>query len=433
MRRISYGLLAILFVKTSIVFPLDYNACDPVLGPVRIQNSAEETVFDHTKGCPITDGDYSDNPARPFIAADQTVWWFASNSKGYFKSAGIPVSQGAKDIISNLVRYKDNGQCSAWLQSRFNSTPNEYPVASYNNEIWMVSPFTSDGQNIFTFVHNEYHIIPSNVTDVYGNLIGAMSTDGGSSFQVFTNPQQPGFNLPLIASPYAFTSGKGGMFAQSNIIQWGDYYYVLIEQNLQAFSSSAPPAGVCVYRNDNLANPRGWLGFDGEKYTIPLVPEYPSQNPENPEQYLCHRVLPNYYRFSWTYNTVLQKFIIIGLDTDYSQSGQPIEAFVYTLANLDPDTGVLSPATNTGSLFKEYFLLQITWFDEWQNAGNVFGQAYPGLLDPTSPENGGDRNFQYSGANPYLYYTSLFPAEENHGRDRDVVRQQLSVENCLLQ
>ncbi|MCW8450782.1 hypothetical protein [Legionella quinlivanii] len=431
MKRKSLPLLALLFTKTTLAFSITINACDPLSGPMRIQNPAEETVFDHTSGCPIPNGDYSDNPARPFIAADRTVWWFASNSKGYFKSVGVSVADGAKDIISNLIRYKENNQCVAWLESQFNTTPNEYPIASYNNEIWMVTPFTLDGQNVFTFVHNEYHIIPSNVDDVYGNLIGAFSTDGGNSFQFYTDAQQPGYNMPLIVAPYPFnSSGKGGMFAQSNIIQWGDYFYILVEQNLQPFNSSAPAAGVCIYRNDNLANPRGWLGFDGKAYTVPLVPEY---NPIKPQQYLCHSVLPNYYRFSWTYNSVLQKFIIIGLDTNYSQSGQSIEAFVYTLANLDPNTGILTSATNTGSLFKEYFLRQITWLDQWQTAGNVFGQAYPGMLDPDSPNFNGDRNFQYSGANPYLYYTSLFPAQENHGRDRDVVRQQLIVENCTPQ
>ena len=58
------------------------------------------------------------------------------------------------------------------------------------------------------------------------------------------------------------------------------------------------------------------------------------------------------------------------------------------------------------------------------------GAAYPSLLDPTSPTlrpgGGTDLNFQYSGAQPYLYYTRLNEFQRR-GSDRDVVRWKLSV------
>ena len=71
---------------------------------------------------------------------------------------------------------------------------------------------------------------------------------------------------------------------------------------------------------------------------------------------------------------------------------------------------------------------------------NILGQAYPSLLDPTSPQISnnfgpgpvpGDRNFQYSGSQPYIYYTLLFPFSQNYGQDRSVVREALSVKNCI--
>ena len=58
-------------------------------------------------------------------------------------------------------------------------------------------------------------------------------------------------------------------------------------------------------------------------------------------------------------------------------------------------------------------------------------QTYPSLLDPASPKlMPGDRNFQFSASQPYMYYTLFHSRNENNGRDRDVVRQALTVVNC---
>ena len=128
---------------------------------------------------------------------------------------------------------------------------------------------------------------------------------------------------------------------------------------------------------------------------------------------MCYEILPVAYRFSWSYNVILNKFIIIGVDTNYLQSdGSRIEAFVYTLANLNPITGILTPATNTGNTYTEYLIRQITWLDQWTTIGSVLGQSYPSLLDPTSQQisnNYGpylvvdDHSFQYSGSLPLSF------------------------------
>ena len=75
----------------------------------------------------------------------------------------------------------------------------------------------------------------------------------------------------------------------------------------------------------------------------------------------------------------------------------------------------------------------VNWFNRWGKSWptNV-GAAYPSLLDPASPtlrpDGATDLNFQYSGAQPYLYYTRLnaYRATGNLN-DRDVVRWKLSV------
>ncbi|CEG56980.1 hypothetical protein [Legionella fallonii] len=423
-------------------------SCDPIYGPMTLLNGIEETVFNYlTDSCPVvTGGDYADVPVRPFIGANNGVLWFASNSQGYFKTDGVSVSQGAADILALMTRARDsNGQCITWVVSPGQGNVN--PIDAYNNELWMTVPYTPDGQNVYSLIHNEYHPLPVNVNNEYGNIVAAKSSDGGNTFQLIQSSAN--YNMPVIVSPYPYQNtadnnnmtGVAGMFAQSNIIKWGNYYYILVNQDLSILNANAPPGGVCIYRTNNIADPRSWLGFDGLQYSVPLVPRYPSPPFANPEQYLCHEILPVFYRFSWSYNVKLNKFIIIGIDTNYLQAdGSRVEAFIYTLADLDPITGILTPATNTGNTYKEYFIRQITWLDQWSTLRTVLGQSYPSLLDPTSQQisnNYGprlvtdDHSFQYSNSSPYIYYTLLFPQNENLGRNRNVVRQALKVENCV--
>src|SRR5262249_14393395 len=59
-------------------------------------------------------------------------------------------------------------------------------------------------------------------------------------------------------------------------------------------------------------------------------------------------------------------------------------------------------------------------------------QAYPSLLDPTSPQLlPGDLNFQITGNQPYLYFTQMNPAgpgtDNPQGLDRDLVRMAVQV------
>ena len=103
------------------------------------------------------------------------------------------------------------------------------------------------------------------------------------------------------------------------------------------------------------------------------------------------------------------------------------EAFVYITATADLPTGHFTKIT------PQTCLLQINWFDRCGKSWPTkTGAAYPSLLDPASPTlqpgGGTDLNFQYSGAQPYLYYTRLNWYEATGNLDnRDVVRWKLSV------
>lgn len=411
-----------------------------------------QVVYSYVNNGTHTGGDYSDVPVRPFLVGNLTnpiVMWFASNSTGYCKSIGLPVSESVSDILAQIRRVPgtESDTCATWVTSRFNTeSPTQYPVNTYYNELWMEVPFTLDGVNIYSLIHNEYHLDPENTTDVYGNLVGATSTDGANTFNLYQAPGESTSNLPVIVAPYPYNNvGKGGMWAQTNIIHWGNYYYMLVNQLLDTIESSAPPSGICIYRTPDISSYNSWLGWNAvtNSYDIPLVPSYPS-NLSNPTSYLCSPIpgLSYNFSFSWSYNVALNKFILIGINPSYNNIPNNY-AFVYTLANLNPDSGGLSSATGS-TLYTEYLLGYITSIQQWvANESSLTAQFYPSILDPNSPTlsdslsasliTPGDRNFQYSGSESmFLYYTELYPVNESnpHGYNRDIYRQHITYHNC---
>ena len=393
--------------------------------------------------------DYPDVPARPFLVGDlanPTVLWFAGNSNGNYASIGT----GGVDILATLQRGSLAGppKCLPWSTppTYANSTPQ-----SYSTGLWMVAPFTPDGINVQALVHNEFHgewvgnnsfcsppkgVPPIYLPCNYWNMVSASSTDGGQTFQVAKQPGNPGFNSPAIAlgAPYQDPTqgtqpnpnflGPQGMAAQSNILQFGSYYYVLAQQlPYSATGPYSPQGGVCIYRAPVPASPGGalvWTGWGGSTYDVPVPTTYPDPT-NNPT--LCNAVLGSQFRFSWSISRSLQGFvpvvILIGQDTQAGMarsgvaldncpyapevtSGSTDGAFVYALATLDPNTGTLT------QFWHETCLLQTNSIAKWQSGTTFTGQAYPSLLDPASPGLGaGDRNFQYSGIGPYLYFTQL--------------------------
>lgn len=90
--------------------------CDATYGPMTVQDQTPQTVWSYSNACfnaPL--GDYADNPVRPFLVGDISapkVLWFASNSKGYFATAGVPVgANGVGDILAQMQRVEEDGEC----------------------------------------------------------------------------------------------------------------------------------------------------------------------------------------------------------------------------------------------------------------------------------------------------------------------------------
>jgi hypothetical protein len=425
--------------------------------PVRIELAAPapETVWRHAdEGAPCAANDYADVPVRPFLVKGTApgtyrVLWFAANSQGYFASE-TPGPDLAPSAVT-LARFRRLPDCIRWVRSQpyIGSTPERY-----NTGLWMVAPFSRDGTNVYALVHNEFHgewtgssrwcteqrpqiYLPCN----YWNLTSAFSADGGRQFAL--RQLRPGWNVPAIASAAPYTPNRigphpvpQGMAAQTNMIEHNGFIYVLAQQF--ATASLVPErdnGGMCLFRAPAPLNADTvWQGWAGpETGWIDLPASYPTV-PRPPP---CAKVLPGAFRFSWSYNPMLQQFILLGLISGPVNQptcpaadptvGQSDTAFVYMTATADLPNGrftIVTPQT---------CLLRINWLDHWGRSWpDKIGSAYPSLLDPTSPTlHGGafiDLNFQYSGAQPYLYYTKLNAyAAAGVLNDRDVVRWKLSV------
>jgi hypothetical protein len=407
--------------------------------------------------------DFPDVPARPFMVGHK-VLWFASNS-GVYASVGT----GGEDILATLQRGVAPGSppsCVQWVATTSRQlNPPCYPgsvPSTYNTALWMASPF-NDGTTIHALIHNEFHgdwtssptWCPIQTQTIYlpcsyWNIVTANSRDGALSFQL--NQASPGVNVPAIAlaNPYVVppadalpTDGPQGMTAQSNILRSGQFYYVLALQ-LQAPHAADPSLnGTCIWRAPVSTGPLLWTGWDGSAWTIAAPTVYPvtSRSTSPP---LCKPVLPAFFRFSWSFNR-FGGLVVMGQDTLANLKNKNVSthgcayapgasastadaAFVYTVATrlpVEPPFFKLPlgfPQENT-----ELCLLQINSM----NADSMLTrQAYPSLLDPTSPLIlPGDLNFQTTGIRPYLYFTQMNPMgpDNRQGWNRDLMRIAVQV------
>jgi hypothetical protein len=432
------------WVRLSIVLLAQ---CAPTLGMASDDTVSvagpPEAVWRHDSGA-CDNADYSDVPVRPLINDRGEILWFAGNSHGYRPTRG---GSGGADRLATMERV----DCSAQLGELSQGTVNE-PQA-YHANLWLEAPFTLDGRNVYALAHDEFHgewtgdprycdeqalqhriVLRCN----YWNVIAARSSDGGTHFAL-DGVRSDGSVRPAIALPDPYVleampagnsaSLEQGMAAQSNIIHWGQYFYVLVLQVVHGSPAHNPLDGVCIFRTADLGGPSTWRGWSAatRTYSIAVPQSYPMRMAQPQEH--CSPVLPTHYRFTWSYNVPLRRFIIIGLDASFQHTDQA--AFVYMTASLDPLTGELQPQSREG------LLMHIAWLPQWQRDPTIEGAAYPSLLDPSSPElsdsestpvGRADRNFQLSGARPYLYFTRLNPrTSRGGGANRDVVRVPLRV------
>jgi hypothetical protein len=298
--------------------------------------------------------------------------------------------------------------CTVTMRSTRNPDP-----AAFDDREWIAAVFTQDGRDVAALVHEEYQgsehpgHCPSGVYERcwYNAITFARSADGGRSFR------QPLLPDRLIASSphrYAPDVGPFGLFAPSNIVRNPDdgLYYAIV----QTIQPEDETRGSCVIRTSNPANPSSWRAWDGEGFELEFVDPYESAaTPAACEPVATAQI--SEMRESLTYNTYLDRFVLVGLSTARPLTGG------------EPLTGVyFSLSSDLIDWTPQKLVMEIESKQSFE-CGDADPIAYPSLLDPSSRS----RTFETTGRDPFLYYTQFHYSDCAQTLDRDLLRVPLEI------
>lgn len=328
-------------------------------------------------------------------AADKCEWWDIPDTftRAFRDARGVvnlwaTSITGYRMIGDSLDTVGPN--CSPIMASEENVS---FDVLAYHE--WLTSPYTLDGQTIYSLVHNEWYAwlvdprcTQNNQIDGWVNSITlAVSTDGGVSF---IHPSDYIVRQPPVPWDASFSCAPEhptiyGSFTPSNIISGADGYYYAM------FQSEADPTGIlmwgsCLMRNRDVSNASSWEVFTKDGWAVSKIGACTPLERDKIEK----------MHGSLTFNLFLNAYVLVD------------EKFF-------PERGVFF------SLSEDLM--------HWTEPVMIFagdGFWYPTLLDPSDTS----RNFEETGRMPYVYF--IRPHHNSDGSvdvfRRDLVRQQVQLQ-----
>ena len=359
---------------------------------------------------------FPDAPLRCNYLQDRTYcFWGNANPKNY-GTQRRRIIFNLKDPSKTRITCFKNHCPSVLPPSMDQASP-----AAFHNRLWLNALWAIDNTTIVAILHNEFHgweaqslhsqqdYCPSKSHKKcwYPNSIQVYSHNSGSKFSI-----QPGNKL-AITTPYQYVADGGsskwhqGIVHTSNILQIGDYLYLWAQSSVGS-QQHPQKSGMCLYRTKTLQYASHWRGaglnaakpFSSAHFNVSNVNPYPIEV-ANPAEHICTpnpslQKLGIYSLSSWTYNTVLKRYIAIGitgLQNNPSYSHQVVVATSvdgYTWSN-------------------KKTLIPINWLSDYPEKEAI---AYCSIIDPRSQNllpTKLDRNYQYSGANPWIICIKLNP------------------------
>lgn len=334
-----------------------------------------EVVFDWTTDR-CENNHIPDLPARAFKDANGKVQLLAPHFDNY------------RWIGNSLDTVSED--CTQKIYSSANDT--NYDNHKYHE--WVGAPYTEDGTNIYSLVHNEWYPYLVNPSCTSSSNITTLtmvnSSNGGVTYshpldyKVWTHPVPWDNTFSCTqANPTSY-----GAFHPSNIIKKGTYYYAMYQSSPDPNNVTGP--GLCLMRTQNLT-----LGSAWEVWKGPGTTDWDTGIGAR-----CRRVnisgsmgVPA----SLTFNTFLNSYILLG--NQWDATGK-VTGVYYSLSadlfNWTAPIKILDPDP----------VLPLTPY-------------YPSLLDPTSTST----NFETTGQESYIYYTRF--NDVTGGLDRDLMRQKV--------
>ncbi len=351
-----------------------------------------EVVFDWSRdACSHTD--IPDSPARAFRDAQGRVQLIASYQR---------TRRMTGPDLDHLVR-----DCTVVLASHRDPDP-----ARFDDREWISSLYTLDGATVYALLHSEYqgHRHPGRCPSGeyrkcwYNAITLAVSSDGGRSYTHASPPDH------LVASiPYRYEPGAGpmGVFSPTNILRHprDGYFYALFR--------TAPfrdqPGGISVMRTKHLADPDGWMAWDGRRFAVRFIDPYRERRGADGAHVArgVHRRRGFEVATSVTYNTHLRRYLLIGMSRQPDPTtGESVPGVYYSLSD---DLVGWTPV-------RLLFEAEMPWTYERGDSDPIL---YPSALDAGSPS----RSFETTDRRFYVYFTRF--NRGGSGRelyDRDLVR-----------
>jgi len=343
-----------------------------------------EVVFDWSNDR-CEDFDIPDLPARAFRDQDGNVQLLSTHL------------DNRRFIGPNLNEVKRD--CQVVMKTAHDGDPSKF-----NDNTWLASLYTEDGQTIYSVIHQEFHgwehgeACPGdNFTCWYNSLTMGISTDGGSTYQSLIEP--PANLIATLPVPYEAGAGPYGVLEPSNIIKKDGYYYLFVR--IDEYKSDAQR--ICLMRTDDLNVPSSWRAWDGSGFNIENIDPYaePEKAKSAPKCAGMDGDL-GMLNASITFNTYLNRYVMVGISTDNFSSSREIWGVMYALSDdlIEWDRRTL------------LFEMELPWTYQ-PGDGNVY--LYPSLIDPDSPS----RNFETADDTAYIYLTRF---HEDFHLHRDLIR-----------
>jgi hypothetical protein len=319
----------------------------------------------------------------------------------------------SSDLYQSLGSSLDSLQRSC--QPAFQSVNDPNP-ALFNDQAWLDSFYTTDGYTIAALSHTEFHgwshpgeCNTQNIGECeYDSDTFHISRDGGF---VFASLKAPKNFLAGIPYQYKADAGPMGYSVDTNVIQYGGWYYAV------ATSWTWPPncsgtggphrcitIGGAPIRTTNFLDPASWRAWGGRDFSVSFADPYPGPV-ANP---LTH-----------VYTAVPYMFCVNAINIY-----QPANVVVATLWDYwDNELGPPGLYLTTSTDLVNWTTPQLVVTAAQLGANDPPGSylyVYFSMLDP----NATDMNFSDVGDEPYLYYVRL---DNNNVYNRVVYRQKIKL------
>ena len=374
----GFGLVAVSMAQTQIGAVSQQPAKTPTV--IGVLDSTRTAVFE----APQQSCDPSDIPdamARAFRDNQGMIHLVAASSK----------------MFQNIGPTLETVQHSCEVGHYSVQDPNP---ANFNDSVWIDSFYTFDGQHIAGLGHTEYHgwVHPGECKASPQNFVNCeydadtyhQSNDGGYHFG---SPKPPANFLVGIPYQYKVDSGPMGYSVDSNIVEYGGWYYAMITSwtwPRKCAGSTGPhpclTSGAAPMRTTNVFDPTSWRGWGGTDFSVSFVDPYPGPV-VRPQEHV--------------YTPVQYMDVVTGINIF-----QPANVVVAVLWN--PWTNeygakgfYLSTSTDLVNWTKPTLVATVDQFLAQEPKGS-WSYAYFSLIDPAA-----DMNFSVVGNHPYLYYVRI--------------------------